>query len=91
VTPDSGLQTYMFLMGALMIGSGLYGMVRAAGIAERNRAHIDSGEEAFFEQRRAWQHYGLPPASARAVRHAGWLGAAAGAALIGIAALGGGS
>ena len=33
MTPDSGLQTYMFIMGAVMIGAGLYGIIRAAGIA----------------------------------------------------------
>jgi hypothetical protein len=90
VTSGSGLQTYMFLMGAVMVASGLYGIFRPAGIAQRNRAHVDSGEEAFFEERRAWEHYGRPPTSAGAVRRACWLAAAAGAALLCIAALGGG-
>jgi hypothetical protein len=91
VTPDSGMETYMLVAGLALIGSGLYGIFRPAGIAQRNQAHIDSGEETYFEERRSWAHYGRPPASPNAVRRAGWLAIAGGATLLCLAALGGAS
>ena len=82
MTPDSGMETHSLLTGLLLIGSGLYGAFRPAKVAQRNQAHIDSGEEAYFEERRSWEHYGRPSTDPHAIRRFGWFAIAGGVVML---------
>jgi hypothetical protein len=48
-------------LGAMPIAVGAYAMICADRIAKRNRDHIDSGKELYFEERRSWEAYGTRP------------------------------
>lgn len=43
------------------IGYAIYAWHKPGIVAEQNRKFIESGEEAYFEQRRSWQAYGTTP------------------------------
>ena len=81
---NGGLPVWGFGMGALMVGTGLYAIVRAQRVARRNLDYVESGRETFFEERRAWEHYPSqrPATEPAKVRRAGWLSIGLGAALI---------
>ena len=54
------------------LGYGLWAMLRPRKIAQQNEQFIASGEEAYFEQRRAWEAYGTtPPSNPAEVRRRG--------------------
>ncbi len=68
--------------GLVSVAYGVYDLFRARQIADRNRAHVDSGEESYFEEIRARETYGAPPTSPTQVRWIGVLSLAVGAVLI---------
>lgn len=68
----NGVLWFVAVSGAVSTVYGLYAMSRPAEVARRNAAFIDSGKEAYFEQRRSWKAYGtMPPRDAAGVRRAG--------------------
>jgi hypothetical protein len=69
---DAGLEYLGLAAGVALIGGGLYAIVRSRHVATRNRAHIESGEETYFEERRVWEHYGRPPTDPDLIRRGGW-------------------
>jgi len=79
----SGGLEYIFLStGLLLIGSGAAAIARPNLLARRNRDHIESGREDYFEERRAWEHYGRPSTDPDVIRRGGWL-----AVIMGVAAI----
>jgi hypothetical protein len=73
------------LVGGLsMIGGGIYGILRSAQTARRNKAYIDSGKETYFEERRAWEHYPStrPRTDPARIKRAGWLALVGGIAVL---------
>lgn len=81
---DTGLEYYGLATGMALIGGGLYAIVRSRHVAARNRAHIESGEEAYFEERRVWEHYpgARPQTDPARIRRAARIGLAAGVAAV---------
>jgi hypothetical protein len=77
---------FVVFVGALNIGYGLYAMVPSFEVARRNAAFIDSGKEAYLEQRRSWKVYGTtPPRNAIDVRRGGRKELLAGIVMLAIA------
>ena len=70
--------------GLLLVGAGIYGLRRSAGIARKNRDFVDSGKESYFEQRRAWEHYpsSRPLTDPPAIRRLAWLSLVGGVLLL---------
>ena len=63
---------FIILFSLLSIGYGIWAMLHPRTIAERNEQFVASGEEAYFEQRRAWKAYGTtPPTDAAEVTRRG--------------------
>ena len=60
---DDSLFSYMAVIGISSIGIGAYTIAHAERIARKNKEHIESGEESYFEERRAWEAYGKRPAT----------------------------
>jgi hypothetical protein len=48
-------------MMTLNIGYAIYAWRKPDKVARRNCEFIESGEEAYFEQRRSWEAYGTTP------------------------------
>lgn len=73
---------YLLILGLTSIGYGIYAFLHSSQIAEKNRIHIESGQERYFEERRSWATYNsTPPADETSVRRRGvreiWIGVAA--------------
>ena len=60
---DHGLFAYMAAMGVLSVGGGFYTVARAERLARKNKEHVESGEETYFEEHRSWEAYGNRPAT----------------------------
>ncbi len=68
---SAGGEMVGLVTGVSAIGYGIYDTLRAGRIALRNREQIEIGEDAYFEQRREWEHYGHPPTEAAPIRRFG--------------------
>jgi hypothetical protein len=81
---DSGLEYHSLFSSLILIGGGLYGLVRSRQVAARNRAYVEGGEEHYFEERRAWNHYPTqrPITDPDRIRRLSRLGLAGGVAAI---------
>ena len=74
----------VLVSGVTLAGGGIYGLFRTREIASRNRAFVDSGKEAYFEQRRAWEHYPSqrPATEPDKVRRYAWISLVTGGLLL---------
>ena len=84
MSQGASLEFYGLGTGLMLIGSGIWGILRSQQLARRNQAYIDSGKESYFEERRAWKYYPStrPLTDPARIRGASWLGLAVGIVML---------